>query len=70
MLCLSSSNLYFMIASQVCDGRRDKDIRNRKKDADEYDRLQFTVSSTSSISTSISAVHICLRFEYDCFSYS
>ncbi|KAK0577822.1 hypothetical protein LWI29_000750 [Acer saccharum] len=28
--------------SSGCDGRRDTDIRNRKKDADEYDQLQFT----------------------------
>ncbi|TXG48418.1 hypothetical protein EZV62_027712 [Acer yangbiense] len=27
----------------VCDGRRDTDIKNRKKDADEYDQLKFTV---------------------------
>ncbi|KAK1558357.1 hypothetical protein Q3G72_001420 [Acer saccharum] len=51
---------------QVCDGRRDTDIRNRKKkDADEYDQLHSMVSSTSSISTSFSAVHICLRSHAD-----
>lgn len=33
-----------MIASQVCDGRRDTDIRNRKKDVDEDAQIQFTVS--------------------------
>ncbi|TXG48419.1 hypothetical protein EZV62_027713 [Acer yangbiense] len=27
----------------VCDGRRDTNIRNRKEDADEYDRLKFTM---------------------------
>ncbi|KAK4857464.1 hypothetical protein QYF36_001085 [Acer negundo] len=30
---------------QVCDGRRDTDIRNTKKDADEYDQLQFTAGA-------------------------
>jgi len=28
---------------QIADGRRDIDIRNRKKDADEDDGQQFTV---------------------------
>jgi DNA replication licensing factor MCM6 len=29
---------------QICDGRKETDIRNRKKDSDEDDQ-QFTVSS-------------------------
>ncbi|KAK2635068.1 hypothetical protein Ddye_029860 [Dipteronia dyeriana] len=34
---------------QVCDGRRDTDIRNRKKDADEDDQLQFTTEELDEI---------------------
>lgn len=37
---------------QICDGRRETDIRNRKKDADEDDQ-QFTVSSCCSPSICI-----------------
>lgn len=35
---------------QISDGRRDVDIRNRKKDADEDDSQQFTVSFFSEVS--------------------
>lgn len=38
-LCLINAS--FM---QVSDGRRNTDVRNRKKDADEDDNQQFTVS--------------------------
>ncbi|KAK0579897.1 hypothetical protein LWI29_033191 [Acer saccharum] len=43
---------------QVCDGRRDKDIRNRKKDADEYDQLQFTCGIHK-------LIHECISFRGD-----
>ncbi|KAH7569745.1 hypothetical protein JRO89_XS06G0259700 [Xanthoceras sorbifolium] len=34
---------------QVCDGRKDTDIRNRKNDADEDDQLQFTTEELDEI---------------------
>lgn len=37
------SHDYFFV--QISDGRRDNDIRNRKKDAEDDDIQQFTVSS-------------------------
>ncbi|KAK1556215.1 hypothetical protein Q3G72_000734 [Acer saccharum] len=44
--------------SSVCDGRRDTDIRNRKKDADEYDQLQFTCGVHK-------LIHECISFRGD-----
>jgi hypothetical protein len=43
-------DLRVIIASfiQVSDGRRNADVRNRKKDGDEGDNQQFTVSSSFS----------------------
>lgn len=40
ILCFINASLI-----QVSDGRRNTDIRNRKKDADDDDNQQFTVSS-------------------------
>ena len=44
-------DLCVIIASfiQVSDGRRNSDVRNRKKDGDEGDNQQFTVSSSFSL---------------------
>lgn len=42
-LLLSISHGYIFV--QISDGRRDNDIRNRKKDAEDDDIQQFTVSS-------------------------
>jgi hypothetical protein len=43
-------DLCVIIASfiQVSDGRRNSDVRSRKKDGDEGDNQQFTVSSSFS----------------------
>lgn len=51
MYGLEFFNLWYVcVLFQVSDGRRDTDIRNRKKDADDEDNQQFTVSFFHSIS--------------------
>lgn len=40
---------FFLSFLQISDGRQDTDIRNRKKDAEDDDNQQFTVSSFAAL---------------------
>lgn len=39
------SLIYVWSFIQICDGRRDSDIRNRRRDAEDDDNQEFTVRS-------------------------
>lgn len=47
-MCLTIAFLFLFL--QISDGRQDTDVRNRKKDGEDDDNQQFTVSSCSNLS--------------------
>lgn len=43
LLDILHTDIGFISRTQICDGRRDNDIRNRRRDVEEDENPQFTV---------------------------